>query len=290
MEKSLLKSIQILVILSLFFVVGCKKDVLVTSVTLAQDNITLNIGETAILTATIHPSDATNQAVSWASDNLSVVTVTNGTVTANEAGSAIITVTTNDGNYTATCTVVVTPTIELEWIEISGVKWAKRNVDKPGTFTANPEDTGMFYQWNRKTGWSSTDPLINSDGGTTWDDSMPNGDSWKKANDPCPTGWRIPTFEEQQSLVASGSEWTTLNGVNGRYFGGGDKRVFFPVAGYRSGSDGTLFYVGIGGDYWSSTPTPANSTRAYHIGIDSGDALMYVAARSHGLSVRCVSE
>ena len=37
-------------------------------------------------------------------------------------------------------------------VVINGVRWATRNVDKPGTFAANPEDAGMLYQWNRKVG------------------------------------------------------------------------------------------------------------------------------------------
>ncbi|MCL2510946.1 MAG: hypothetical protein FWF09_02730 [Bacteroidales bacterium] len=42
------------------------------------------------------------------------------------------------------------------------MKWAIWNVDKPGTFAAKPEDAGTFYQWNRKIGWSSTNPMVNS--------------------------------------------------------------------------------------------------------------------------------
>ena len=42
---------------------------------------------------------------------------------------------------------------------INGVKWATCNVDAPGTFAAAPESAGMFYQWNRKIGWSATDPM-----------------------------------------------------------------------------------------------------------------------------------
>ena len=56
-------------------------------------------------------------------------------------------------------------------VVINGVKWATRNVDIPGTFAANPEDAGMFYQWNRKIGWTCGEPMINSNGGTMWDNS-----------------------------------------------------------------------------------------------------------------------
>ncbi|MDR1809513.1 MAG: hypothetical protein LBR34_03800, partial [Prevotella sp.] len=60
-------------------------------------------------------------------------------------------------------------------VVINGVRWATRNVDAPGTFAATPESAGMFYQWNRSLGWSSSNPLVNSNGGTTWDNSAPSG-------------------------------------------------------------------------------------------------------------------
>jgi len=69
-----------------------------------------------------------------------------------------------------------------EGVIINGIKWATRNVDKPGTFAAKPEDAGMFYQWNRRVGWSATDPMINSNGGTDWDFAIPEGYRWEKKN------------------------------------------------------------------------------------------------------------
>lgn len=61
------------------------------------------------LTATISPSDATNQNVTWKSSNTNVVTVSKGVVKAVAAGTATITATAKDGGYTATCTVKVLP-------------------------------------------------------------------------------------------------------------------------------------------------------------------------------------
>jgi len=81
-------------------------------------------------------------------------------------------------------------------VSINGVIWAKCNVDAFGTFAAAPESYGMFYQWNRRTGWSSTDPLTSSPAGAVWNSSIPTGDVWTAANDPCPTGWRVPTEEQ----------------------------------------------------------------------------------------------
>ena len=101
-------------------------------------------------------------------------------------------------------------------VVINGVKWATRNVDAPGTFTDNPEDTGMFYQWNRKKAWSATGAV------TDWDTIYPIGtNTWTKANDPSPVGWRVPTLAEIETLLDSdkvSNVWTTQNGVNGRKF------------------------------------------------------------------------
>lgn len=82
--------------------------VLVNSVTLNKSELALYTGGSATLTATVQPEDATNKAVTWSSDNTEVATVEGGTVKAVKAGKAIITVTTAEGNYTATCTVTVT--------------------------------------------------------------------------------------------------------------------------------------------------------------------------------------
>ena len=278
MKKTFLK-ITALAILLLIVAIGCKKDISVIGVTLNETGLTLVVGETATLTATVFPNDATDKAVSWTSDNTTVATVANGIVTAKEAGTATITVATEDGNYTATCAVTVIP----EWVLINGVKWATRNVDMPGTFAATPQDAGMFYQRNRKIGWSSTDPMINSDGGTTWDDSYPEGDTWEKENDPCPTGWRVPTAGELWSLVTTGSEWTTENDVNGRTFGNDDNLLFLPAARFRN-------YLGelrgiVGGYYWSSV---AESNYSYVLsftstGVSPTNGNHYSAA---GFSVR----
>jgi uncharacterized protein YjdB len=79
----------------------------VTGVSLNKTSLTLAVGGTETLTPTIQPASATNKNVSWASNNTAVATVNNGTVTAVAAGSATITVTTQDGGKTATCSVTV---------------------------------------------------------------------------------------------------------------------------------------------------------------------------------------
>jgi uncharacterized protein YjdB len=93
----------------------------VTSVSLNHSSLTLSVGNTATLVATIVPGNATNQSVTWASSNTSVATVdANGVVTAHAAGSATITVTTVDGSHTATCTITVPTPVTVTSLTTAG--------------------------------------------------------------------------------------------------------------------------------------------------------------------------
>ena len=85
-----------------------KVKVAVGGVSLDKTTITLKDGETATLVATVSPEDADNKNLIWSSNNKEVATVVNGTVTAVKTGTAKITVTTEDGNKIAECTVTVT--------------------------------------------------------------------------------------------------------------------------------------------------------------------------------------
>ena len=94
---------------TLDFVVAAKPapTVSVTGVTLNTNTLSLDEGASETLTATVQPTDATNKGVTWSSNNTSVATVENGTVTAVKEGVATITVKTTDGGYSASCTVTV---------------------------------------------------------------------------------------------------------------------------------------------------------------------------------------
>lgn len=81
----------------------------VTGVTLDKTSLSLEVGSTYRLTATVYPDNATNKNVTWTSSNSNIATVDDGLVTAKAAGIAIITVTTEDGGKTASCTVTVAP-------------------------------------------------------------------------------------------------------------------------------------------------------------------------------------
>jgi len=188
----------------------------------------------------------------------------------------------------------VSATVEIiqegaDWVLIDGIKWATRNVDAPGTFAANAEDAGMFYQWNKKLGWSATNPMINSNGGTVWDGSNAEGGIWDKANDPCPAGWRVPTNVELGSLISADRKWTTLNGVNGCMFGSDEPFLFLPAVGSRNPNNGNLnSEVGMIGYYWSS-----NISGIYACRLVFGNRFVNFnnsLSRAYGFSVRCVAE
>ncbi|WP_333474033.1 Ig-like domain-containing protein [Weissella koreensis] len=81
----------------------------VTGVKLNKNTLSLKIGASETLIASVTPEDADNKAGKWASDKTSIATVDkNGKVTAVVAGTAKITFTTDDGSIIATCTVTIT--------------------------------------------------------------------------------------------------------------------------------------------------------------------------------------
>ena len=93
-----------------------------TGISLNNATLTLTAaGQTATLTATVTPSNATNKNVTWASSNTAVATVSStGVVTAVANGTAVITATTADGtNLSAQCTVTVGEEENIEVTDIS---------------------------------------------------------------------------------------------------------------------------------------------------------------------------
>jgi uncharacterized protein (TIGR02145 family) len=126
--------------------------------------------------------------------------------------------------------------------------------------------------------------------------SSTNGDTNPvvTANDPCPTGWRVPTNTELYALIGNTDNkgnWTTKDDQNGKWFDGTTNTdqtsgVFLPACGYRS-FDGNTSDRRSKGNYWSSTPTDDN---AYYLELLSEYVIMYNSNRSRGFSVRCVKD
>ncbi|MBO5814748.1 MAG: Ig-like domain-containing protein [Bacteroidales bacterium] len=117
----------------------------------------------------------------------------------------------------------------------------------------------------------------------------------KTEYDPCPEGWRVPTYAELDELNNNYSVWTTdSNNQSGRWFSGANTyteavpQVFFPAAGARS-NNAVTYDRCASGYYWSSRP---NSYYAYYLDFTSRGVYLhnYHYYRAYGYSVRCVQE
>ena len=124
------------------------KTVSVTGVKLDNGKLELKAGETAQLTATVEPSDASDKSLEWTSSDAKVATVdASGKVTAVGVGSATITVKTKDGGKTATCAVTVAP-VAVEGVTVDP---AKSEVVEGNTVqlkaTVSPADAAQEVEW-----------------------------------------------------------------------------------------------------------------------------------------------
>ena len=142
-----------------FCVVTVKaKTVSVTGVTLDNTSLSMAIGDTKSLTATVSPSNATDKSVAWSSNNTSVATVSSsGVVTAKAAGTATITVKTNDGGKTATCTVTVSAAV----VSVTGVSLDRSKLTLTEGFTKTLTATiTPVNATNKEVKWTSSKPSV----------------------------------------------------------------------------------------------------------------------------------
>ena len=208
-------------------------------------------------------------------------------------------------------------------IAIGDVVWAPVNCG----YHKTDYPYGKLYQWGRKygQGYSSSDasypsgenlvegPVMSSlgqdaenrdkfytsssgDWSKVQNDKMWNSGTEsspvKTSYDPCPEGWRVPTYAELDQLCRNRSSWTTSESQKGYYFSGeyttidGNPQVFFPAAGRRH-YDGSALNRGYRGGYWSSRPSGNN---AYYLDFLDSHANMNYDSRARGSSVRCVQE
>lgn len=132
-----------LVLAGLLFASCAEKPIGVTGLTLSPTTLSLGVGKTGEITATVVPSNAADPSVSWSSSNESVATVSGGTVTAIKSGRAVITATTTDGGYTADCVVNVS-NIEVTAVNVSpSTASLKRGETLQLSATVLPEDATL---------------------------------------------------------------------------------------------------------------------------------------------------
>ena len=128
----------------------------VTSITLSEAIVSLWVGNTKALTATVTPTTASNPAVNWSSSNNNVATVSSqGVITAKGKGTCTITCTAADGYGTkSTCEVTVKePVTSIVLSDVSNSIWVGEN--KAITATASPTTAS-----NTSVSWSSSDNSV----------------------------------------------------------------------------------------------------------------------------------
>jgi len=134
-----------------------------------------------------------------------------------------------------------------ETVVINGVTWATCNLCGPGTFVTTPELCGQSY-------------------------------SYMDAKNVCPEGWRLPTKEEFEKLIESGTYWGKLDGVEGRFFAKG--KLFFPKKNNA---------------YWSSSLYDWSCHSydphySHYLNSNDRDAHISYGSRSDLYFVRCVKK
>lgn len=184
---------------------------------------------------------------------------------------------------------------------ITGKIWMDRNLGASQIATSSTDDDayGDLYQWGRgadghekrTSGTTATLSYIDTPGHgdfiTAPDEpydwrSPQNDDLWQGVsgtNNPCPSGYRIPTEAEWDAERLS---WGSLNTA-----GAFASPLKLTVAGYRYFSTGDPYLEGTDGSYWSSNVI---YTGSWGIFFNSNSADIWGTYRSYGLSVRCIKD
>jgi hypothetical protein len=123
--------------------------------------------------------------------------------------------------------------------------------------------------------------IINPNAPDDWR-SPQNVNLWQGVNgvnNPCPSGYRLPTSTE---LEAERLSWSSNNSA-----GAFSSPLKLPLAGYRLSTNGSFSFVGSKGFYWSSI---VNNTRSLSLDFLGSLASVNGNFRAHGFSVRCIKE
>jgi uncharacterized protein (TIGR02145 family) len=187
----------------------------------------------------------------------------------------------------------------------TGKIWMDRNLGASQVATSSTDANayGDLYQWGRAadghesrtsatTSTTATSAVPND--GNAWDGFFitevsspydwltPQDDNlWQGVsgtNNPCPSGYRLPTEAEWE---AERTSWSSNNAA-----GAFASPLKLPVAGYRF-SSGSLHTVGSDGRYWSST---IDGTYSRYLYFYSSNANVNSSYRASGSSVRCLKD
>jgi len=187
-------------------------------------------------------------------------------------------------------------------VNVSGNEWMDRNLGASQVAMSVMDSTayGDLYQWGRLQDGheqrTSTTTTILSNADVPIDGnfiivstdpydwrSPQNHNLWQETsgiNNPCPSGFRVPTQIEWENVRTSWSQ----NDAVGAY----NSPLKLVVAGYRAGTTGAFFSVASSGMYWSSSIYEGNKAR--YLRFDSSSAEMKSIHRAFGMSIRCIKD
>lgn len=126
----------------------------VTGVKIGKTNITMTKGDSVAMNAVVVPSNASNKKLSWKTNNSNVVSVDNGIITALRTGTAVVTVTTKEGGYSASCYITVIQPVERVVIQYTSLS-LNVGVSKEVSQYVQPS-----YATNKNVKWSSSNTAI----------------------------------------------------------------------------------------------------------------------------------
>ena len=234
-------------------------DIEVNGLTLNPATVGTEVGKTVQLYATVSPTDATDQTVTWSSSDNNVATVSSsGLVTGVAKGKA--TISASAGGFTDKCEVTVKSAKPAGAVDLGlSVFWAEKNLG-----AANSYDAGDHYAWGETTPKTSYDPSNCKIWNTTtssWVDRYQKAGTLLKQDDAAAYklggNWRIPTADEFEELrVNCNLALTKVSGKWGIKFTSkiNGNSIFIPNAGYYNSNE--YHYVNEEGGtiyYWTAT-------------------------------------
>ncbi len=284
--------------------------------------IDLSVSRSVRLTATVLPSNATNQSLLWTSSNNNIATVDNtGLVEAvtTSPGTCTITCAATDGSgVKAQCELTILyyqgTTDGHEWVDLglpSGTLWATQNVGS--SFAHTIDEFGDYFAWGEtqpKSEYSwSTYKYCNGSSSSLTKYCMKSSDGYNGFTDGLREllpeddaatanwgiNWQMPSYEQQKELVDSRyttTKWVTrYNGVNGLSVTSkiNGKQIFLPAAGRRDDVQGNG-NTGDYGYYWTRELLTSSSVSELMFSSNISDLgnYDYGSQRYVGYSVRPV--
>jgi len=236
--------------------------------------------------------------------------ITNLTITPGVKYNLNLTVTRTDGNLLHA---------GLFSVRINGQIWMRHNLK--ADYNLDPDQNpsvrdliGNYYQFGRSAVAATSSTGNGAISG--WNTSSAPDGSWnsgtesnpvKTSNDPCPSGFRLPTRMEYEELIKNTTAsnigtWTNSSTANTI----GAAKVFtsktnpnvkltFPAIGYRTAKDGQLTWRGGSGDYWTSSVSGSNLTRFSFVQNTveirtSNYNQPNNLGKTSGFTIRCISE